>query len=140
MTDAVAQASDATLNAIKELFTAQLGRFGDKVDNLTVSVEKGFGDMRRILDDHETRLREQHKTDAQQGQDISGLRVEIAEMKGDLRTMKEAIGVLTKSQERRVDREMDFWQRAALEAVKLGAFGAAAGGVIVGVLRALGVV
>lgn len=121
-----------------------------KVDGLSQAVERGNQEFRRIVDDHESRLREQAKIDSKQGEDIANLRVEFerglgemradaANMRGEIINLRSALVAIKTHQEKQSEQQLGFWQKIAIEGVKFAVFGGMAGGVVVAALRMTGV-
>lgn len=117
---------------------AKLETTHTKLDALAEKLTDLAHDIRKALDDHEQRLREQAKVDASQGQEIARMQTQHAEMLGSMQRLADKVQALEKEQDRREEREMDFWQRAAFEALRFMAFGLASGGTLAGVMQLFG--
>lgn len=124
----------------RELIKTQFERVSDKVDNLTTLMDRNFGELRNMVNDHEQRLRKQSEVDGAQAKDISDLRVSIETLNGKITGLAADVASLKQAEGDRSKSELGFWQRMAIEAVRFAVFGGAAGGVIVAAMRAMNIV
>lgn len=120
-----------------------------KIDYLAKSIESNLHTLGRtvedsnksivkILDDHEFRLRESVKVDGDQGRDIATLRVQVAEVQGQITALNVRIGTVLETMESNKRAELGTWQRVSLELMKMLLFGGSAGGATLGALKLLG--
>ena len=139
----VAQARSNEESQLTKLMESNFGRVLDRVESMDKHMRDGFGKFEKILDDHESRLRQQHDMDSKQSGEIGALRENYAKLQGDLKAMEarldgEIKAVQTALQTRQQN-ELGFWQKAALAAIQFAVFGGSMGGVVVAVMRVLGV-
>ena len=124
-----------------------------RLSSIASSLEKFGQDVKKILDDHEQRLREQAKTASLNAQEsITNSTVnaqELATLRNELREAKQSIASLEAESTRKIEelysdrkesmkKELSFWQTVGIEALKYVAFGASGGGVMVAVLKIFG--
>jgi predicted nucleic acid-binding Zn-ribbon protein len=125
-----------------------------KLSAIANTLETFGRDVKKVLDDHETRLREQAKittVNAQEivtqntlnAQEISGLRSEQRELKQEIESLrreaKERVDYLNREREEHSKVELKLWQTIAVEAIKYAAFGASGGGVAVLIIKLFGI-
>lgn len=98
---------------------------------------------RKIVDDHEQRLREQAKELSKSEQQITGLQLELKDVRNDLIVLKEEtskkLDEIVARQKEKDSRELTFWQTFGMEAIKYIAFGAGGSGAVMIILRLLGI-
>ena len=127
----MADSSNGVLEAKLETTHTKLDALAEKLTDLA-------HDIRKALDDHEERLREQAKVDASQGKEIAKMQTQHVEMSGTVKRLEEKFEALEKERDRERERDMDFWQRVAFEAIRFAALGLASGGTVAGALQLLG--
>ena len=112
------------LGNLKDMVKSDINNLSDKVTEL-------IGGIRKVLDDHEERLREQVKVDAAQGKDIAELQVKMAEMAKDLEAVQRA-------QKDSARDRADTWKRVALDLGRVAVFASFSGGTFAGIIQAFG--
>lgn len=124
-----------------------------RLSSIASALEKFGQDVKKVLDDHETRLREQAKaatTVATETATLGALNTqELMAIKGELKEQRAEIACLRDEAAKRLEdsikerdeknrRELTLWQSIAVEALKYSLSGVAAGGVIAAVIKLLG--
>ena len=98
---------------------------------------------RKIVDDHEQRLREQAKELSKSEQQITGLQLELKDVRNDLIVLKEEtskkLDEIVARQKEKDSRELTLCQTFGMEAIKYIAFGAGGSGAVMIILRLLGI-
>lgn len=117
------------------------------LDTKLTAMEKALStlssDVRKVLDDHELRLREKTKNDATSAQLFNTIQTEQREYKTELLNFKAEVIRRFEEQEKlrdaQVKRELTLWQTIGIELLKYAAFGAGGGGVVVAVIKLFGI-
>lgn len=117
--------------AHEKVIDAKLDTIRAEFRGLSKSLDDFTRDIRKMLDDHESRLREQVKVDTAQGKEVAELKVKMAEMAKDLQVVQKALDA--SSGER-----VDFWKNLAMEATRIAVFAVFSGGTFAGIIQAFG--
>lgn len=123
------------------LWESKLQNVLDKLDNLSVSVSRDIGHLTdsvktnfaqlvRMVEDHEQRLRKQAEIDGAQGTDISNLRVQVTELKGEIKEIKTILETRDQRDNDIKNREIGRWQSISIELLKIVLAAGAGGGTV----------
>ena len=145
--------SGSELTMDEKYFDLQNKLIETKLSSIASTLENFGKDVKKVLDDHELRLREQAKAANINSQEIVTQNTinaqEILTLKNEQRELKQELVYLRaetakrtetfeKEQDDRTKRELTLWQSIGVEAIKFAAFGAGSGGVIAGILKLFG--
>lgn len=126
--DTNTSAATVDLSSVNQVVEAKLDTIRAELRGVTRIIEDFVRDVRRILDDHETRLREQASIDAAQAQQISELRLQLA-------TLQLEVKALDVAREEARERQLNMWQQVGVELLKYVLMGGTAGGVLAAVQK-----
>lgn len=135
--DTERQITDLKIDNLTSQIQGLTRSFDEKIANLINTVKDGNQNIFKLLDDHETRLREQAKTDSQQGNEISTLREKFAELKGQVDRIEMRQIQQEQRDQERSEKENSDLRRIAWDLGKmvLAAGGGAGGAYIAHLLR-----
>lgn len=127
----------------EKYFDMQYRLIDQKLVSITNQLESFGKDVKKILDDHEQRLRDTVKSDTDRREQIVTLQMEQKDLKNEIETLKKEalkrIEDIQRIQTEKLSREVSLWQTIGVEALKYVAFGASSGGVVVAILKLAGV-
>ncbi len=118
-----------------KLIDTQLTAITSALNTLSVDVKK-------VLDDHELRLREKTKNEAVTTQQLATIQLLIADQQKTLDCFmadtNKKFDSFDKIQDDRTKRELSLWQTVTLELAKYILLGTSTGGIIVGLIKLFG--
>lgn len=127
----------------EKLLDLQYKLIDTKLGNITSSLANLGSDVKKMLDDHELRLREKTKNDAAVAQQLNMFQMEQKEIKNEIQLLRLDVNrkfeELEKVKEEQIKRELSVWQTIGIEALKYAAFGATGGGVAVAIIKLFGI-
>lgn len=113
-----------------------------QLDNITKTLDTYVKDLRKMLDDHEQRLRQQAEKNAANAQLIMAQKLEVKDLANDVTQLKieltKRVDEVVSTQKEQKSRELSMWQNIGVEAVKYLLFGSATGGTFYALLELVG--
>jgi hypothetical protein len=146
--------SDNELTMDEKYFDLQNRLIETKLSAIASAVENFGKDIKKVLDDHELRLREQAKSSTINAQEIIALSAVNAQklvvMENGQKELKcsiialeaeamKRLDALAKEREENSRKELTLWQTIAIEAIKFTFLGAGGGGVIIAIVKLFGI-
>lgn len=135
--------SDINVAMPETVFELQIKLIDTKLGGIAKSQDDLGTYIKKILDDHELRLREQAKTDAANAQDIVALRMEVKDLRQEVQSFKnetiKQLDCLADDKKERIKKELSLWQTLTFELLKIVMVGASGGGVVFGLIKVFGI-
>lgn len=135
--------SDNNVAMPDSIFDLQIKLIDTKLGGIAKSQDDLGTYIKKILDDHELRLRDQAKTDAANAQDIIALRMEVKDLRQEVLNFKnetiKQLDCLADDKEKRTQKELSLWQTLTFELLKIVLVGASGGGVLFGLFKLFGI-
>lgn len=135
--------SDNNVAMPDSIFDLQIKLIDTKLGGIAKSQDDLGTYIKKILDDHELRLRDQAKTDAANAQDIIALRMEVKDLRQEVLNFKnetiKQLDCLADDKEKRTQKELSLWQTLTFELLKIVMVGASGGGVVFGLIKIFGI-
>ena len=126
----------------EKYFDLQYKLIETKLAGISSTLDSFVKDIKKIIDDHELRLREQAKADAANAQEIVAIRLELKDLRQENSNLRveatKRLDEITNERKESTKKELSLWQTIGVEAIKYAAFGAGGGGMLFAVLKALG--
>lgn len=133
--------NEATMD--EKYFDLQNKLIASQLDAINKTLDNFSKDVKKVLDDHETRLRDQAKTEAinahASSQAINTLQMEIKDLRQENGQLSKKLEEFVKERADSAKKELSLWQTVALELARVTLFGAGGGGVIIGLIKLFGI-
>lgn len=135
--------SDEKIKTVDERYVIlQYENVKVQLDNISKTLDTYVKDLRKMLDDHEQRLRQQAEKNAANTQQIMAQKLEVKDLANDVTQLKieltKRVDEVVTVQKEQKSRELSMWQNIGVEAMKYILFGGASGGTVLAILQIVG--
>lgn len=122
---------NTAIEMLTKVFSAEMKTVTTTVEHAAESARDTWSEVKKIIQDHETRLRQQAQTDSQQQAEIMAINVQLAQIHGEIKS-------ITTWQADQDERRHTFMQELLMRLIPALGFGGGAGAIIMFIFNYVG--